>query len=276
MIAALGEALSACSAARLAFVLPVIQDIFQCDEELDICRAAALHVLVNTSPMDDAAFGIMHSCGVLAYCVHTVGRGGSAVGLLQRALQFIGLFTDEHHATTQWAVDLGLVPALVTLCSSAAALPFTVTKEALWIVADLACSTAGIRVALLQQAVLCALPAAVLCSGTAHAVPEDLRAAAAAVLTIVMENTDAKVVQYMTSLHTVQGFAAALRDGVPVDVAANVLTTLEDMFLVFPPTLSEFVAHGGIDVLESLQQRFARTSASYQAHRIAETYGLTA
>ena len=79
----------------------------------------------------------------------------------------------------------------------------------------------------------------------------------------------------MTSLHTVQGLAYALRDGVPVDVASNVLTTLEDMFLLCPPTLSEFVAHGGITVLEDLQQRFARTSASYQAHRIAETYGLT-
>ena len=194
-------------------------------------------------------------------------------------LQFVGMFTDEHATTTQWAVELGLVPALVTLCADPVSLPPCVAKEVLWIVADLSCSTASIRGVLFAEPALCAFPATVLALETTRKMGSSaaagIRAAAASVLTIVMEDADVRMIQYACRLGYYRGFAYSLTDGLPCDVAGNVLTSLEDAFQAWPEVLTDFVAHGGIAAMQAVQREYVGHPVAYRAHTVAETYALT-
>jgi hypothetical protein len=258
---ALAEALRACSTARLAVVLPVLFDIVQASDAPVTCRAEALRALVQLSPMDEPAFKMLRSSGVLAYCVRGIVETAPPPHdlLLQRMLQFVGTFTDEHFTTTQWALEAGLLDVLGHLAEVPDRLAPPVVKEVLWIIADLACSSASVRALLFSQTVLVGMPAVLLCT---PGITRDTRVAAATVLTIVMENADARVVELMMALHAVQALTCALRDGVPEAAASNVLMTLEDMFHLDARTLTEFVAHGGPEVLASMTR-----TASDSAYR---------
>ena len=279
MLGVLTESLRACSPARLALLVPFLFEIVQSSSMYDAARAEAMYALTSITPAEEAVFSMLRSCGVLSYAIsvlsptfHTTAVHAS---LLHRALQFIGTFTDEHHVTMRWATELGLVSALATLCEHPSTLPYDVVKEVLWILADLASSCAVTRSAMFAEARLVSLPSTVLLLAQNRSKTDGLRSVAASVTAIVMENADAKVIQYMLPHRVVEGLTRALIDGVPADVALNVLTTLEDMFQLAPESLSVFVACGGIQALQATIVSHDGHPIAYQAHRIAETYALT-
>lgn len=270
------EAVRNCSPERLHALLPFLFGVVQSAGLPVVARNDALDAIIAVEPMDEAAFTLLRSSGVLSYCIRSLTAADTHAALLQRMLQFVGMFTDEHATTTQWAVEGGLVPALVALCADPAALPPAVSKEVLWIVADLSCSTASIRGVLFAEPALCAFPATVLAlEKTRHNAGAGIRAAAASVLTIVMEDADVRMVQYACRLGYFRGFAYCLADGLPCDVAGNVLTVLEDAFQAWPEVLTDFVAHDGIAAMAAVQREYVGHAVAYRAHTVAETYALT-
>jgi hypothetical protein len=277
MLAVVGEGVRDCTPERLMAVIPFLFDVVQACELPVVARVDALAVIFNIQTIDELVFGLLRSLGVLSYCIRCVTAPDVHVALLQRTLQFIGLFTDEHANTTQWAVELGLVPALVTLCKLSDALPPIIAKEVMWLIADLSCSTASIRAVLLAEPELCAFPANVLCLDKTRqrGSGDGIRAAAATVLTIVMENADVRMMQYACRLGYFRGYAYCLTDGVPADVASNVLTSLEEAFQAWPEVLTDFVAHDGITAMQCVQQANVGHPVAYHAHVVSETYALT-
>ena len=277
MTALLSETIRECSTARLATVMPVLFGIVQLEGAADSVRADAMAALASLTPMDEAAFAMLRSCGVLSYCISHINAVDMHVLLLQRMLQFIGCFTDEHTTTAQWATELGVLNALTTLCFDPSTLPSGVAKEVLWILADLSCSTAIIRALLLADERLCVLPAALILHASTRSKNDSLRTAAASVLVIFFENADERFIQHMLSLHVpvMDAFIHALVDGISSEGALNLLVTLEDIFQLNPSSLTDFVHYNGIAALQRVQALYRGHAVARRAFEIAETYALT-